>query len=131
MLSEKNSFEPEFMICTFNFTYLDFVPLIEYAGHFIGLRNSLCNISSYANCNKVILYPKEPTKLDTVIERTDIEFFNLENVGLEATATEITVPFGRDLFNWEPETELFDVRIKEDKEVMKNILKQFPTLNRG
>lgn len=33
--------------------------ILNYAGHFIGLRSGFCDVISNTDCNKVILYPKE------------------------------------------------------------------------
>lgn len=119
--TEKN----EFGFPSIFFKYADTKAILEYAGNFIGLRSGFCDIMSSSNCNKVILYPKIPEKFDGLAHRSDVEFSSFKIMGLSNSAYEITVPYARDIGNFDAETENFEERIKEEKHLMKLILNKF------
>lgn len=84
--------------CTSNYfcTYAESVPLLEYAGYFVGLRSGFCDIISSAICQKVVIYPAKTEKTDYDEHRTEIEFCGLKRMGLiketDDTLTEIDTP---------------------------------------
>lgn len=76
---EINPFENmKSLYCTFQ----ESVPLLEYAGYFIGLRSGFCDIISSAKCKKIILYPMPPNKPNYSVHRSDLSFSGLERMGL-------------------------------------------------
>lgn len=62
--------------------YTESVPLLEYAGFFIGLRSGFCDIVSTAKCHKVVIYPAKTAKADYSEHRTEIEFCGLKRMRL-------------------------------------------------
>ena len=64
------------------FSFQESVPLLEYAGYFLGIRSGLCDIISSAKCKKIILYPTAPQKLNYSVHRSDLSFSGLEIMGL-------------------------------------------------
>lgn len=124
---EKN----EFGFPSVFFKYKDSVAVLEYAGYFIGLRSGFCDIIAGANCKKVILYPTLPKEFDGSVHRADIYYSSLKCMGLSDDAVEITLPFARDISNFEPETEDFALRMEEDKKVVYAIKSHFPELEYG
>lgn len=74
-------------------TYAESVPLLEYAGFFIGLRSGFCDIISSARCRKVIIYPAKRAVVNYSEHRTEIEFCGLKRMRLvkegDETLTEI------------------------------------------
>lgn len=74
--------------------YADCVPMLEYAGNFIGVRSGFCDIISSAKCRKVILYPARQKKPDYSFHRTELEFSGLEVMDLYhgEDLTEISTP---------------------------------------
>lgn len=74
--------------------YADCVPLLEYAGYFIGVRSGFCDIISSAKCRKVILYPAKQKKPNYSFHRTELEFSGLEVMDLYhgEDLTEISTP---------------------------------------
>lgn len=119
--TEKN----EFGFPSIFFKYADTKAILEYAGNFIGLRSGFCDIMSSSNCNKVVLYPKSPQNLNLLVHRSDIEFSSLLKMELTNNINEIIVPFGRDILNFESETEIFNDRIDEEVDLKQDILKRF------
>lgn len=81
--------------------YEESVPLLEYAGFFIGLRSGLCDIISSAKCQKVIIYPAKISRADYGEHRTEIEFCGLKKMHLveerDETLTEIDTPLVRNI----------------------------------
>lgn len=110
------------------FRYDQSVPVLEYAGHFIGLRSGFCDIISSAKCNKVILYPQKPSYFDGSVHRADKEYSSLLSMELDNNSCEITVPFCRDISNHLPETENISDRYEEEKLMMNKILQCFPNI---
>lgn len=94
---EKESYCAPHYYCA----YEESVPLLEYAGHFIGLRSGLCDIISSAKCQKVVIYPAKTEKADYSEHRTEIEFCGLKRMGLieeeDDTLTEIDTPLVRNI----------------------------------
>lgn len=82
-------------------TYAESVPLLEYAGFFIGLRSGFCDIVSSAKCQKVIVYPARTRTVNYSEHRTEIEFCGLKVMGLidknDATLTEIDTTLVRNI----------------------------------
>ena len=77
--NEVNSFENmKSLFCTFQ----ESVPLLDYAGYFIGLRSGFCDIISSSTCKKIILYPLPPNKINYAVHRSDINFSGMEKMGL-------------------------------------------------
>ena len=64
------------------FSYHDSVPLLEYAGFFVGIRSGLCDIISSARCEKIIIFPEKQRQVDYSEHRTEMEFSGLEIMGL-------------------------------------------------
>lgn len=58
-------------------SYSTCVPLLEYAGYFIGIRSGFCDIVSSAKCKKVIIYPEIGEKIDYVHHRSDYAYSSL------------------------------------------------------
>lgn len=65
--------------------YKDLECFLETAGHFIGIRSGFCDIISSINCNKTIIY--QPYLFWG--EGTNIDYFNLKDMGLCDDAVEI------------------------------------------
>lgn len=63
-------------------SYYESVPLLDYAGGFIGVRSGFCDIISTSKCKKVILYPKIKGKINFSYHRSDIEYSGLKVMGL-------------------------------------------------
>lgn len=110
------------------FPYRDSAAVLEFAGHFIGLRSGFCDIISGVKCNKVILYPTLPEEFDGSVHRADIDYCGLAAMELAdtRTVTECVVPFARNVTDWRPETEDFPMRMKEDRLLIGAILDKFP-----
>lgn len=113
------------------FTYKNSAAVLQYAGHFVGLRSGFCDIISGSVCNKVILYPKQPEEFDCWSHRADKAFSGFAEMGLASDAEEITLPFARDISNHEAETEDLPRRMSEDREVTARILRRFPYLEQA
>ena len=62
--------------------YGESAPLLEYAGHFIGVRSGFCDIISSAKCKKILIYPQVQEKIDYSSHRSEIEFSGLEVMNL-------------------------------------------------
>ena len=128
---EKDIEKKEFGFPGIFFDYINSVPVLEYAGHFIGLRNGFCDIVSSAKCNKVVLYPVVAEEFDGSVHRSDLDFSSLSIMDLGDGTHEITVPFARDICNHEPENENLYSRFIEDKKMAGDILKCFPSITNG
>lgn len=82
------------------FSYHDSVPLLEYAGFFMGVRSGLCDIISSAKCEKIIIYPEKQKEINYSEHRTEIEFSGLEIMGLvdaDSHLHEIATPLIRNI----------------------------------
>lgn len=126
MLDEKKE-KNDFGFPSIFFTYYESAAVLKYAGHFIGLRSGFCDIIAEAECNKVILYPVKPKRFNGSVHRADAEYSSFANMELAMDALEITVPFGRDVTNFESETENLEEHIAEDRMLIEKILSRFPT----
>lgn len=71
------------------FAYNEGVPILEYAGTFIGIRSGLCDIVSTAKCKKIIIYPKKTKNINYSEHRSEIEFCGLREMGLVGTNDEL------------------------------------------
>ena len=60
------------------FSYEESVPLLNYAGYFLGIRSGLCDIVSTSKCKKVILYPEKQAEINYSEHRSEKEFSSLE-----------------------------------------------------
>lgn len=128
---DNNIKKNDFGFPSISFDYIESIAVLEYAGHFIGLRSGFCDIISSAKCNKVVLYPAVPEEFDGSVDRSDIYYSALSNMELADDAHEITVPFARDIFNHEPENENLHNRLIEDKKMAYAILQCFPSITNG
>lgn len=129
MLDEKNE-KNEFGFPSIFFTYSESAAVLKYAGHFIGLRSGFCDIIAETECNKVILYPVKPKRFNGSVHRADAEYSSFANMELAMDALEITVPFCRDVTNFESETENLEEHIAENRTVIEKILSRFPARTR-
>lgn len=78
-----NCFYPTFFRAPNLFTsYKSAVPMLEYAGAFIGVRSGFCDIISSAKCKKIILYPKIQDELNLDKHRSEVEYSGLTVMGL-------------------------------------------------
>ncbi len=69
--------------------FMEIMDFMEYAGTVIGMRSGFFDITSPADCSRIILYPK---KLGMVQwNSNDIGFCSLRSMGLRNDATEIEV----------------------------------------
>jgi len=124
--SERNEYEFEKVF----FTYYESGAVLEYAGNFIGLRSGFCDIISEIKCNKIILYPVKNKRFNGTVHRSDAEYSSFRNMELSENAAEITVPFARDINNFEAETENFTMRISENRKLIRDILRNFPMIEK-
>ena len=103
------------------FSFADSVPLLEYAGAFLSVRNGLCDIVSSAGCRMVILYPCALKKTNYSEHRSDAAFCGLRAMGLNENAVEISTPLIRnmeiqsDAYNYGHTREDVDQLIREIK----------------
>lgn len=59
------------------------VPVLEYAGVFIGMRSGFCDVISSAHCKKAALYPKvDLSVIDYDRHRNDMEFSSFSRMEL-------------------------------------------------
>ena len=125
MLDKENE-KNEFGFKSTFFSYSESKAFLEYAGHFIGLRSGFCDIISYVDCHKIILYPQRPKCFDGSVHRADLDYSSLVNMELSKTSVELTLPFARNITCSEAETEDFEKHIYENKEIAAKILNEFP-----
>ena len=118
----------EFKLKEIFFSYEDSAAVLEYAGHFIGLRSGFCDIVSDAKCNKVILYPTRPIEFFGAYHRGDIEYSGLKNMELCDECGEYTGPFIRNIGDPTPQTEDIDLKIEEETRFINEILERFPVI---
>ena len=86
-LSEMNFFK---QAPTLQFSIMESVKYLEFAGGFVGMRSGFCDVTSSALCNKAILYPKRIAgPIDYENHRSDIDFGGLKNMGLCPKAYEL------------------------------------------
>ena len=112
--------------------YEESVPLLEYAGHFIGLRSGFCDIISSAKCQKVVVYPAKTAKADYNEHRTEIEFCGLKRMRLieeeDDTLTEIDTPLVRNITDVKERISDGCERESEEALLIQKILGCFPRL---
>lgn len=103
------------------------VPMLEYAGNFIGVRSGFCDIISSAKCNKVILYPKIQSSIDYSKHRSEIEFSGLEVMGLYKGGDlhEISTPLLRNITDKNYVLSGTDDYFSEIEQLRKQILNNF------
>lgn len=126
MLSEDE--ENEYGFPRIFFPYRDSAAVLQYAGHFIGLRSGFCDIISEIPCNQVILYPKKKKKLEYDHHRADFQYSSMKIMELATDSIEIEVPFAQDISNVEPLNENFEESLREKRVVADAVLKKFPIL---
>lgn len=107
--------------------YESCVPMLEYAGNFIGVRSGFCDIISSAKCNKVILYPKIQNSIDYSKHRSEIEFSGLEVMGLYKgdDLHEISTPLLRNITDKNYVLSGTDDYFSEIEQLRKQILNNF------
>ena len=110
------------------FSYEDSAAVLEYAGHFIGLRSGFCDIISEVKCNKVILYPTNFEYFDGPYHRADSDFSSLKNMELSTDCGEYTAPFVRNPGDTRPQTEDLDLKIREEMNFIDKVLERFPAI---
>lgn len=62
-------------------------PFLEKAGYLIALRSGFVDVTSLANCSRVILYPKENYNMWGI--GTPLQSFSLKKMGLQRNAVEL------------------------------------------
>ena len=85
---------------TLFFKYSKGVPILEYAGCFVGIRSGLCDILSTAQCRKIIIYPKKAVNVNYNEHRSEIEFCGLRVMGLvgeDNNLIEVETPLVRNI----------------------------------
>lgn len=111
------------------FSYEESVPLLDYAGFFLGVRSGLCDIISTAKCKKVILYPEKQAKVNYSEHRSEKEFSSLRVMGMVSGNTSDLVEISTMLLNNITDKEsLLDGHesyFKELEQLRKNILGNF------
>ena len=93
------------------FSFADSVPLLEYAGAFLSVRNGLCDIVSSASCRMVILYPNKLETPNYSEHRSDVAFCGLRTMGLNENAIELSTPLIR---NVELQSNVYSRRYTQD-----------------
>lgn len=111
--------------------YAESVPLLEYAGYFIGLRSGFCDIVSSAKCRKVVIYPAKTARTDYSEHRTEIEFCGLKRMHLveeeDDTLTEIDTPLVRNITDARQELS-GEEREYEQMELIRKVLDCFENI---
>ena len=79
------------------FSLKESVAVLEYAGMLVAMRCGFCDVTSSADCKKVLLYPKRLFPIDYENHRPDMDFGSLKNMGLDEDAVELE-------FDYEPST---------------------------
>ena len=107
------------------------MPLLEYAGYFIGLRSGFCDIVSSAKCRKVVIYPAKTARADYSEHRTEIEFCGLKRMHLveeeDDTLTEIDTPLVRNITDARQELS-GEEREYEQMELIRKVLDCFENI---
>ena len=110
-------------------TYEESVPLLEYAGHFVGLRSGFCDIVSSAQCQKVVIYPAKTARADYSEHRTEIEFCGLKRMRLiektDDTLAEIDTPLVRNITDTRDETQDKSEWEYEETQLLQKVLSCF------
>ena len=77
------------------------VPVLEYAGVFIGMRSGFCDVVSCAHCKKIVLYPKvELSEIDYDRHRTDLEFSCFSRMGIASNVFELEFELNKNEVYW-------------------------------
>lgn len=95
------------------FTLKESVPVLEYAGTLIAMRSGFCDVTSSADCRKILFYPMRKGGIDYENHRPDKDFGGLVNMGLTTQATELE-------FDYDPST--WQVKWEELLKEVKQIL---------
>lgn len=108
-------------------SYYESVPLLDYAGGFIGVRSGFCDIISTSKCKKVILYPKIKGKIDFSHHRSDVEYSGLKVMGLSNgdNLYEIPTLLLKNITDTEYKIDDFNEYFQELIELRKKILEVF------
>ncbi len=110
-------------------SYAESVPLLEYAGYFIGLRSGFCDIVSSAKCQKVVIYPAKTSRVDYNEHRTEIEFCGLKRMHLideaDDTLTEIDTPLVRNITDTRKEVKNERAQEYEESLLIQKVLNCF------
>lgn len=76
-----------------SFPLMQCVAVMEFSGFFIGIRSGFVDVTSGADCKKIILYPEYiAEQTENQWHRTDMEFSGLKNMGLCDDAVEMEYP---------------------------------------
>ncbi|MCM1183096.1 MAG: hypothetical protein NC337_06965 [Roseburia sp.] len=109
--------------------YAQSVPLLEYAGFFVGLRSGFCDIVSSAKCRKVILYPAKASRVNYSEHRTEREFCGLKKMGLiweqDDTLTELDTALVRNITDTEDALGDEEERAREEELLIARLLSAF------
>ena len=98
-------------------SYEESVPMLNFAGAFLGVRSGFSDIVSSATCKMIILYPKALEKNNYSEHRSDILFAGLKVMGLNNAAIEIETNLlrNRDITNDHIKNEITEVNMLVDK----------------
>lgn len=122
---------PQFEFPCFLSSYKESVPLLEYAGGFVGVRSGFCDIISSAKCTKIILYPKTPKSINYSQHRSDLEFSGLKAMGLANDVIEMTSYLIQDITARGPSESDYEKDYKELRRITDNILEHFKPISVG
>ena len=76
-----------------NISFKEIAAVLQYAGYLIGIRSGFMDITSGAECKKIVLYPQYiQEKVSSKWHRTDMEFSSLKSMGLCDDAVELEYP---------------------------------------
>lgn len=87
--------------------YEEMIPLLEYAGYFVGIRSGLCDIISRSKCRKIVIYPQKAKKVNYSEHRSEIDFCGLKLMRLsdeEDDLVELETPLIRNIT--QPESDI-------------------------
>ncbi|MCR5238161.1 MAG: hypothetical protein K6E34_13270, partial [Lachnospiraceae bacterium] len=95
----EENFIPDAKVISFELK--DSVPVLEYAGAFIGMRSGFCDVVSSAKCKKIVLYPEtDMSVIDYDRHRNDIEFSSFAAMGLADDVIEFEFEDTEDVEYW-------------------------------
>lgn len=99
------------------------VPLLEYAGYFIGIRSGFCDIISSASCRKIILYPQVAENIDYGHHRSEMEFSCFGLMGYPTNnLLEISTPLLKNITQKQFEIDSFEDYYDELDRLKRNIV---------
>lgn len=84
------NYQNEYRATDIFFSYEESVPLLNYAGFFLGIRSGLCDIISTSRCKKLILYPEKQEVVDYSEHRSEKEFSSLKLMRMGSDSEEDT-----------------------------------------